>query len=289
MIQKEKKQILIVDDEQALIFILTEGLRDRYDIDTADDGKQALSKIQENSYDLLLTDYKMPEMSGITLAQQVRKLSPDTAIVMMTAFGSERLHQVIDSLDLDAFVNKPVRIGKLRLLLDSILDQGGDGQDAYRAGEVEVNTAVIDPLKELQVNTNSRAILMLSTGGFLINMAGVVDDIDLDSMSALVAANFVAAAELAKLLGNTAVFESSINEGPTYSIYSYSINPDILLAIIFGAESKLGVVKHYTNKIKPELVALLAEDDEQNAEMLKNVSTDLGKSIGDDIDDMFNF
>jgi CheY-like chemotaxis protein len=250
---------------------------------------ESLSKIQEKSYDLLLTDYKMPQMTGITLAQQVRKLSPDTAIVMMTAFGSERLHQVIGSLDLDAFINKPVRIRKLRLLLDSILNQGGDGQDPYRAGEMKVNTAVIDPLKELQVNTNAHAVLMLTTGGFLINVTGTVADLDLDSMSALIAANFVAASELAKLLENTAVFESSINEGSTYSIYSYSINPDILLAIIFGVESKLGVVKHYTNRIKPELITLLAEDDAHNAEMLKNISPDLGKSIGDDINDMFDF
>lgn len=289
MVQKEKKRILIADDEQALTYVLTEGLYDRYDVDTANNGNQALSKIQEKSYDLLLTDYKMPGMTGITLAQQVRKLSPNTAIVMMTAFGSERLHQVIDSLDLDAFVSKPVRIGKLRLLLDSILDQGGDGQDAYRTGEVNVNTAVIDPLKELQVNTNSRAILMLSTGGFLINMAGTVADLDLDSVSALIAANFVAASELAKLLGDTAVFKSSINEGPTSSIYSCRVDDDILLAIIFGAESKLGVVKYYINKIKPELIALLDEDDKRNAEMIKDVSPDLGKRIGDDIDKMFDF
>ena len=84
MTKKEKKRILIAEDEQALTFILTEGLRDLYEVDTANDGMEALSKIQEKSYDLLLTDYKMPQMTGITLAQQVRKLSPDTAIVIQS-------------------------------------------------------------------------------------------------------------------------------------------------------------------------------------------------------------
>ena len=68
----------------------------------------------------------------------------------------------------NGFINKPVRIGKLRALLDGILDQGGDGQNACRAGDVQVNTAVFDPRKELQANTNSRAVLMLSMDRILL-------------------------------------------------------------------------------------------------------------------------
>jgi hypothetical protein len=87
-----------------------------------------------------------------------------------------------------------------------------------------------------------------------------MSDLDISSVSALVAANFIAAAELARLLGNnTSIFKSSYHEGPDYNIYSHDINGHLLLAVIFGTESKPGAVWFYTKQAVTDLLPLVGE------------------------------
>ncbi len=83
------KHILVVDDD-AYVREPTEEIlcRKGYEVDTATDGKSALSKLDEADYDLILSDIKMPGMDGIALLEAARAKFPDTHIIMMTAFGS---------------------------------------------------------------------------------------------------------------------------------------------------------------------------------------------------------
>lgn len=81
--------VLIVDDEKAIrdsiqIVLTDEG----YKTDTASDGEEALSKIKENNYDIVITDIKMPNMDGMELLKKATKLSPETFFIIMTAYAS---------------------------------------------------------------------------------------------------------------------------------------------------------------------------------------------------------
>jgi len=69
----------------------------------------------------------------------------------------------------------------------------------------------------------------------------------------------VAAAELARMLGNQSVFKSSHHEGPDYNIYTYAVNNEILLAVIFGIESKVGAVWLYAKQAASALAPLVEE------------------------------
>ena len=81
--------ILIAEDEQhtldGLIEILTE---EGYTVSGVSNGQQAIDLAQNQKYDILLTDMKMPRVNGMDLIQKMRKLSPDTQIIMMTAFAT---------------------------------------------------------------------------------------------------------------------------------------------------------------------------------------------------------
>ena len=83
------KHILVVDDDAYVREPTEEILRRKgYEVDTATDGKSALSKLDEADYDLILSDIKMPGMDGMALLEAARAKFPDTHIIMMTAFGS---------------------------------------------------------------------------------------------------------------------------------------------------------------------------------------------------------
>lgn len=83
------RKILVVDDEniirESLVFILR---KENFDVDEAANGREALEKIMSINYDLLITDIEMPEMKGIELLEKVRQLSPNTFVILITAYAS---------------------------------------------------------------------------------------------------------------------------------------------------------------------------------------------------------
>lgn len=112
-------------------------------------------------------------------------------------------------------------------------------------------------LQNLYHDTSARCVLLLSAGGELIDMAGQREGLDISSVCALIAANFMAAAELARLLGNDPVFESCYHEGSSFDIYAADINEHYLLAVIAGPQSRAGIVRFYTNLAVQALTPLL--------------------------------
>ena len=89
MKNNESKKILIVDDESEMRVALETTLkREKFQLTCAEDGKQALDKMDDDEFDLILTDVRMPKVNGLELLRAVKERSPKTQVVMMTAYGT---------------------------------------------------------------------------------------------------------------------------------------------------------------------------------------------------------
>ena len=89
MKNNESKKILIVDDESEMRVALETTLkREKFQLICAEDGKQALDKMEDDDFDLILTDVRMPKVNGLELLRAVKERSPKTKVVMMTAYGT---------------------------------------------------------------------------------------------------------------------------------------------------------------------------------------------------------
>jgi predicted regulator of Ras-like GTPase activity (Roadblock/LC7/MglB family) len=115
-------------------------------------------------------------------------------------------------------------------------------------------------LKVLQANTNARCVLLLRSDGYPVHVVGQTSNLPVPNISALIAANFMSAGELANLLGNQRVFKSSFHEGEDYNVYAYEVNSVFLLAVVFDANRKPGVVWFYTKQTAVTLAPLLKEE-----------------------------
>ncbi|MFP4394657.1 MAG: response regulator [Anaerolineales bacterium] len=125
----KKKRVLIVDDEPTVTMTLAAGLEKlgaAYEVETASDGKTALEKVRAKPYALLITDYKMPGMSGLDLAQTVHQISPTTQIVLMTAYGSSELQEELENLGLNGYLDKPFTVDQMRSLVESTVSKTAD-------------------------------------------------------------------------------------------------------------------------------------------------------------------
>ena len=266
MTENIKKRILIVDDEPNLVLMLATSLQKlgtEYIIETAYDSNDALAKMQENVFQLLITDYNMPGINGLDLAQMVHQVSPETQVILMTAYGTNKLRQAIKHTNINGYIDKPFSLTEIRKIVERAVEQTNQPQknkSISLAPESTFEQAVQEYLVELQNNTGAWCTLLLSSNGYPISEVGQTNSLNVANVSALIAANFIAAAELANLLGNhNSVFKSSYHEGEDYNIYAYKVNADLLLTVIFGAEKKPGMIWFYTKQIAAEILPLAAK------------------------------
>ncbi len=83
------QNVLIVDDEPEMRAALSETLkREGYRLDTAENGEEALNRIENETYDLVISDVKMPKLSGPDLLKCIKDIAPETRVVMITAYGT---------------------------------------------------------------------------------------------------------------------------------------------------------------------------------------------------------
>ncbi len=116
-----KFQILIADDEQVQREML-EGFLSKqgYGVGTAADGRQALEKFKGGSFDLILTDYRMPGMDGIELLRELKRLNPEVMVVILTAFGTVGTAVAAMKEGAYDYLNKPIDLDELLLLIGRV-------------------------------------------------------------------------------------------------------------------------------------------------------------------------
>ncbi|MBS4033213.1 MAG: sigma-54-dependent Fis family transcriptional regulator [Ignavibacterium sp.] len=116
-------RILVVDDEQLIRENLSYILRkEGYNVDEAENGKIAYEKLVENPFDIVITDIEMPLMKGTELLEKIRKIDLQTAVVVITAFGS--LDTAITALRNGAsdYILKPVEFDELIIKVQRLLE-----------------------------------------------------------------------------------------------------------------------------------------------------------------------
>lgn len=120
----ENQSILIVDDEEIIRDFLSEVLED-YDISVACDGDEAIEKLKKRSYDLVITDLRMPKVPGEEVVRVARELHPNSSVIVISGYSS--LYTVSQSVSHGAcaFLSKPFSIKELMQTVVQALENGG--------------------------------------------------------------------------------------------------------------------------------------------------------------------
>ncbi|MBI3074376.1 MAG: sigma-54-dependent Fis family transcriptional regulator [Deltaproteobacteria bacterium] len=117
-------RILVVDDEknarEALARILRE---DGFDVATAGDAEQAVEEVTKFAPDVLITDVKMPGVSGISLMGRAREISPELMVIVVTAFGTVEDAVQAMKLGAETYLPKPVNLDALKAVLEKALEK----------------------------------------------------------------------------------------------------------------------------------------------------------------------
>ena len=102
--------ILVVDDDDVIRDTLCELLSSKYACQTADTAEQALTKLEAQPFDVVLTDISMPGLTGMELLNRVRRLYPDTPVIVVSGLTDEDQAQTLIELGAFDYLLKPFRL-----------------------------------------------------------------------------------------------------------------------------------------------------------------------------------
>ena len=139
------KKVLVVDDEKLIVKGVRFSLeQDDMEVDCAYDGEEALDKIKNNKYDLILLDIMLPKLTGLEVCQQVREFS-DVPIVMLTAKGDDMDKILGLEYGADDYITKPFNILEVKARLKAIMRRTSQKTAQEPKGKiVEVGDLVMD-------------------------------------------------------------------------------------------------------------------------------------------------
>ncbi|SYZ72794.1 Multi-sensor hybrid histidine kinase [Candidatus Zixiibacteriota bacterium] len=146
----ESKRILVIDDESRMCHSLEQLLSSGgYEVTTTQSGRDGIKKIQSERFDLILTDIKMPEVSGMDILRTAREVDPELIIILMTGYAS--LETALEAIKNGAFeyLLKPVEFTQLEISVRRGLEK--------RAASL-YNKRLLEDLKEANHNLNNRLL-----------------------------------------------------------------------------------------------------------------------------------
>ncbi len=174
----ETFSILVVDDERSMRDFLAIMLKkEGYQVTVVEDGNQAIKAIQKDIYDLVITDIKMPGVDGLQVLQTIKELSPETLVIMITAFSSTQ--DAVKAMKQGAidYISKPFEVEEIKLIVRNALERKRlSEENRYLKRELEskhTSAAIIGESPALQrvlkmiekVSYNRSTVLILGESG----------------------------------------------------------------------------------------------------------------------------
>lgn len=151
------EKILIVDDEKLVRDFLGETLRRKnFDVTLAENGSKAIAALKDSLYDLVITDMKMPDYTGIDILKKVKELSPNTIVVIITAYGS--VENAVEAMRLGAFnyLIKPFSPDTIEAVIDkakehvSLIEENYYLRQQLTTGSLKTSTRIIAESPEMK-------------------------------------------------------------------------------------------------------------------------------------------
>jgi DNA-binding response OmpR family regulator len=122
MMGNDKKRILVIEDDQEMRSLLKDFFEEEgFEIDSVSNGSEAFRILIRELFDLVITDIRMPGLTGLDIIPGIKKLQPETPIIAITAFGSEEVHRRATERGVTAYLEKPLRFHELRTMIREII------------------------------------------------------------------------------------------------------------------------------------------------------------------------
>ncbi len=114
-------RIMIIEDDEEMRSLLKDFFEEEgFETDSVSNGVDALKVLSGDHFDLVITDLQMPGLTGLDILPTIRRLKPETPIIVMTAYGSEDLRRRTLERGATIYLEKPIRLSQLKTLIREV-------------------------------------------------------------------------------------------------------------------------------------------------------------------------
>ncbi|MCI0393945.1 MAG: response regulator [Chloroflexi bacterium] len=261
------KQILVVDDHFEMLEFLRSMLEmsnQEYQVLGVPSAEEGLLELRRTPFDLLITDVRLPGMSGFDLARKVQKIRPQMPIIMITGYSSEQGKQEANELGVFRYFKKPLDTDGLLAAVHLSLygDEVVETQATPEAVQADISPEVRKRLEMLRSDTGARQAILASAAGQLLCVTGSGSQgVDMAQLAATIAGNVESSFRVAEQLGSADPFTIQYQAGEQYDLYSANVGRNYFVAIFFDAlarRGRIGTIWVFAQRAIGDLQGLLA-------------------------------
>jgi len=119
-------RILIIEDDEEMRSLLKDSMEEEgFETDSVSNGFDGLQELTKESFDLVITDIRMPGLTGLDILPGIKKLQPEVPVIVITAFGSEEVYRRSIERGAAGYLEKPIHTNKLKTLIHEMVFSKG--------------------------------------------------------------------------------------------------------------------------------------------------------------------
>jgi len=175
------KHILIVDDEPKVGFFLGRSLKltnKECEVSTARSGEEALEILKEAPVDLLITDLRMPGISGLELIRWAQATRPETQTILITAYGSDKVKAEAQRLKVYHYITKPFNVREFTAVVKKALQKMAVTKPGFAIFSGQAFEEITEQLEQLRNDIDARCIFLADAQGQRLTEVGLTEGID---------------------------------------------------------------------------------------------------------------
>ena len=273
----EEKNILVVDDYFEMLSFLRSILElsdQSYRVTGVPSAEEGMLELQQNAYDLLITDLRLPGISGFDLVRQARRRRPRMPVIMITAYSSDEGRQEATDLGVFRYFRKPLDTDGLLAAVHEALrtrPEAGHGRGATvpvadSVGHVESEspmgtlTDIARRLTMLRADTSATQVALARLDGTLLHDTGGQWSEKMPALTQTIARNMKSSYDLAQQLESHEPFTIQYQAGQRVDVYSANVGADHFVTILIDAQTRrgrIGTVWVFAQRAVADLLNLL--------------------------------
>lgn len=260
----DAKQILVVDDH----FDMLEFLRSMLELSNQDCEVRAVPSAEEGilemtrtKFDLVISDVRLPGMSGFDFIRRLRTSGYDTPVIMITAYSSEQGKREASELDVARYFEKPLDTDDVLTAVHHALhgDAPIPNQTSSTPVRNDASTHIVQRLDTLRTDTGSIQLMLATREGDVLYQTGS-HRLDLPPLAKIIARNIKDSFELAEMLGTKEPFSLQYHAGEQIELYCANVGETHFLTLFFDTSARrgrIGTIWVFTQRAISDLQVML--------------------------------
>ncbi len=287
------KSVLIVDDEEDLLLVLKETLERLsagYHVVAAKDGFSALKSLEEQTFDLVITDYKMAGMDGLELLASVRYKQPNAKVILMTGYISDALQAEAQRFEMFDYLTKPLNLKMFGQVVQRALTDKAIGHAGILALSPERYEHVTELMEKLRMNTKARCVFLSDAEGRPLAHVGDVEKLPVEEIASLLGGGTATLLEVGRALdGESDAVSLIYREGKFVYLYATNVGQHLLLILLIDRtpySSRLGSVWYYAQQTAAELQQVVGQSEYVDPQQILGCFSE--DNLGQQLDELFS-